>query len=296
MAHWRNQIVAVMIAIVSPALAHPGRGIVVDEQQRVYVADAVRSVVWRVDPDGRVSPAARDVHAHWLSIDAAGRVLADDLHYDAANDAYPRGLVRLSDSGPPEQIIEKRPDPHGLDAGAFCATPDRLAIARESTHTIERRAGADVRGSIPLSASEKTVNAITCTDDASLLAVRGREVLRIRPDNQVAPIANIPEQTCSAPVSGLHDLWGVASNKDGDLFTTDPGCRRVLRLSPSGEVSTVHTATEPWFPTGVACQGSTLYILEHGLEGEQNLGPRVTILEPGKPTRVLATITDQPDR
>lgn len=296
MARRRTLLATLTLLVVAPAQAHPGRGIVVDDQQNVYVSDAVRSVVWRVDPDGRVSPAARDVHAHWLSIDAAGRVLADDLHYDAANDTYPRGMVRLSDSGPPEQIIEKRPDPHGLDAGAFCATPDGLAIARESTHTIERRAGADVRGSIPLSASEKTVNAITCTDDASLLAVRGREILRIRPDDRVDTIANIPEQTCSTPVSGLRDLWGVASNKDGDLFTTDPGCRLVLRLSPSGEVSTVHTATEPWFPTGVACHGSTLYILEHGLEGEQNLGPRVTILEPGKPTRVLATITDQTGR
>jgi hypothetical protein len=43
----------------------------------------------------------------------------------------------------------------------------------------------------------------------------------------------------------------------------------------------------------VACLGSTIYILEHGLEGEQNLGPRVTVLEPGKPARVLATVTDE---
>ena len=59
---------ALSMVLAATAFAHPGRGIVVSDEGDVFVADAVRSVVWQIRADGAIGAHARDVHAHWLEV------------------------------------------------------------------------------------------------------------------------------------------------------------------------------------------------------------------------------------
>jgi sugar lactone lactonase YvrE len=282
-----------VIAAGSSAMvqAHPGRGIVVDSSGHVYVADAVRSVVWRFAPDGSLAPAARDVHAHWLAIDADGGVLADHVRYDPGTRQFLRGLVRIDPSGSLEQQIAPRADPDGLDAGAFAVRDTVLYIARDSMPVIEGRRDGTQSRIAALPAATAPVNSLGVDPEGRLVAVRGRDLLRLAADGSVEVLTiapGAPDET--GP--GLRDLWGLAFAGEDRLLTTDPGRRQVLAIDDAGRPQLVHQSPAPWFPTGVATQGKRILVLEHGLLDDRNLGPRVTILDDGKAPHVLGEVSD----
>ena len=271
--------------------AHPGRGIVVDADGQVYVSDAVRSVVWRLAPDGRIEAAARDVHAHWLALAAEDAVLADHVHYDAQTQQFLRGLVRIDAQGSVQVEIAPRPDPDGLDAGAFAVRGSDLLIARDSLAVIEvRRHGRMIR-TITLPANERPVSSLGVDSHGGIVAVRGREVLRVDTDGGVRIIGSAP-QLSRDRILGLRDLWGLALGADGTIYTTDPGLRQVIAFDAKGTMQVVHEVPSPWFPTGLAAHGSCLLVLEHGLADGNNLGPRVSCVEAGRPSRVLGIVAD----
>lgn len=291
---WRMALlrgaVFIVAACASATLgAHPGRGIVVDATGNVFVADAVRSVVWRFTPEGRIEAAAREVHAHWLAMDAGGTVLADHVGYDADTRQFPRGLVRIGPSGPMTTIIAPRPDPDGLDGGAFTVRDGVLYVARDSNRVIEGRRDGKTVWQASLPEGTATVNSLGVDAQGNLIAVRGRDVLRIAIDGTVdaTPVAL---DTADDRALGLRDLWGLAIGADGTVHTTDPGRRHVLAIDAQGLSHVVHEVDAPWFPTGVAKHGTDLLVLEHGLEDGTNLGPRVVRLRSGQAPLILGTV------
>lgn len=306
--HHRGLALALILtALASSALAHPGRGIVVNATNDIFVADAVRSVVWKIDAQGHISAAARDLHAHWLSLADDGAVLADHLWFDAANNTFPRGLKRIKPDGTLQTVIEPKPDPLGLDAGAFAALPEGIAIARDSNMHLAFKDTPTPRAELDLNPLAKnatsttppaaTINSLIDLPDGSLIALRDRSVLHIK-DGIASELLTIPPVNTSKEDDRPAELWGLASDGAGHLYTTDHDARAVYKLTKNdtGQWShaTIFDSQAPWFPTGVFVKGYTTYILEHALDDQsQNLGPRIQILEPGQPPRVLATVTNQ---
>lgn len=277
------------------SLAHPGRGIVAGERG-VLVSDAVRSVVWRIDHAGRVSPLARDVHAHWLSQADDGSVLADHVVYDASTGGFLRGLKKIDPAGNVETIVPERPDPDGLNAGAFTALPAGHALVRDSDGALVIHGSGRPR-SIDLAGlgGDDPVNALADLPDGSFLAVRGRALLRIDPQGVPSLIASVPpadEKDAQGGAPPIDVLWGLAVDEQGRAFIADPGGRRIVRVDADGSFTVIAHTQAPWFPTGVARHDGRLYVLEHGLDVGGNLGPRVVIHEDQSAPRVLATVTD----
>jgi sugar lactone lactonase YvrE len=286
----------VLVACISATSgAHPGRGIVVDASGNVYVSDAVRSVVWRFTPAGGIESAAREVHAHWLAMDEDGAVLADQVRYDADARQFLRGLVRIDPTLAVTTIIAPRPDPDGLDAGAFTVRDGVLYIARDATGTVEGLRNGNTIWQATLPAASATVNSLGFDARGHVVAVRGRDVLRIAEDGTVKTTRVAPGTTDDRTL-GLRDLWGLAIGADGTLYTTDPGRRQLLAIEADGTSRVVHDIAAPWFPTGVSITGNRILVLEHGLEGNTNLGPRVTSLGNGQTPRVLGTVGDMQPR
>lgn len=286
------RIVAVLIACAGAAAhAHPGRGIVVGADGGVYLSDAVRSVVWRLAPDGRFAAAAVAVHAHWLAIGPDGVPLADHVVYDAATGRFLRGLVRIDGPEAVTTIIAPRPDPDGLDAAAFAVLGADLYIARDSTPIIEvRRHGRTVR-TLALPAAAATVNSLGVDAEGRVVAVRGREVLRLDAGGEMRVLFEAPSGSDDR-ILGLRDLWGLAFGAEGTIYTTDPGLRRVIAIDPDGRSRPVHEVEPPWFPTGVATKGPCVLLLEHGLVADRNLGPRITCVTEGREPQVLGQVPD----
>lgn len=291
---WRTALlrgaVFIFAACASATLgAHPGRGIVVDAAGNVFVADAVRSVVWRFTPDGRIEAAARGVHAHWLAMAPDDSVLADQVRYDAATRLFRRGLVRIDPSGSVTTVVTPRPDPDGLDGGAFAVRDGVLHVARDSNRVIEGRRDGKTVWQASLPEGTAPVNSLGVDAQGRLIAVRGRDVLRIAAAG-TADASHVALDTADDRALGLRDLWGLAIGADGSVHTTDPGRRHVLAIDAQGLSRVVHEVDAPWFPTGVATQGTDLLVLEHGLEDGTNLGPRVVRLRAGQAPLILGTV------
>jgi len=91
---------AALVLAASPALAHPGWGLVVDTEGAVYYTDLKQ--VLRIGPEGGTTVAVPDVHTHELYLDPAGTLHGEHLWYESATEAWghydwalsKKGLVR----------------------------------------------------------------------------------------------------------------------------------------------------------------------------------------------------------
>lgn len=288
-------VAASCITLAAGTTAHPGRGIVVTAEGDVLVSDAVRSVIWKFSPGGEVSALARGVHSHWLSLADDGSVLADHVQYDNATEKFGRGLKRITRDGRIVTLVPEKPDPDGLDSGVFTAIAEGYATVRDSnlhlTHYDTPRSPSAIDlGNV---GGKDTVNALIDLPDGTLVGVRGRSVIRIGRGEVPTVVATVPRETAQVKVEpDIEPVWGIAAGERGEVFTTDPSGRRVVRIARDGTITTAATSTSPWIPTGVAVHGTTLYVLEHGLDHDKNLGPRVVVIEPGKSPRILAGINE----
>lgn len=65
---------------LTPAVAHPGIGIVMDSRGNVYYTDLAQ--VWRIGADGKKAIAVKQVHTHELYLDPQGNLFGEHLWYE----------------------------------------------------------------------------------------------------------------------------------------------------------------------------------------------------------------------
>ncbi len=86
-------------------------------------------------------------------------------------------------------------------------------------------------------------------------------------------------------------LFGIAVDAQGNVFVADWGNRRVLKITPDKQITTLIRSEESWFPTGVAVRGSDLYILEESHTPTFTpIGTRVRRLASDGKVSTLATV------
>ena len=55
----------------------------------------------------------------------------------------------------------------------------------------------------------------------------------------------------------------MAVDTNGDVYAAAIGCRATVRITASGQVTTVLRAERPWSPSGVAISDGDLYVMEY---------------------------------
>ncbi len=300
-------------AVPMEASGHPGRGLIVGHERAVYVPDAVRSIVWRMREGVPVSILASDVHAHWLALvdgteTSVDRIFAEIVRYDAASEKFFQRIVRLSGDGRAIGMLPENKEGRQIANcflvsrdGLFYCAPDsdppsicRRSVARdpasplcETPLVISGDDGAPRFGSIT-SMAWAADGAISFSDGAGIHIVA--------PSGRVKTIVSAvgadaePPQHPGPMKAG--ELWGLAWFA-GTMFTTEPHARRILKVSDDGRITTLLRSEAPWFPTGVAVREGDIYVLEHGLEDERNIGPRVRILTVDGEVREVGIVSEQ---
>lgn len=298
----RNMICVVVVLVCTVARGHPSRSAAVRDDGVVIVPDALRSVIWAVTPDGKVEALARDCHTHWLALGPAprkdGSVYAEHLTYDAASESFPQSLVSIATDGERSTLVAPV---RGASAfSAFVVRDDGAVL-----HAPESGAGRIVVRSPGGEAAmlvESTdavafgnVTAIARGAKGSIVFTDERGVFEFDAAGRVArrlealPVIDWP--TTNAPTVAAGEIWGIAADEEGGVFVAEPHSRRVWRVDEKGKAAIVCSSQSPWFPTGLAWGAGRLYVVEHGLWGDKNMGPRLSVVEEDG-LRVIATISE----
>src|SRR5688572_24292547 len=240
-------VITVCTSSASRAVAHPGSGIVVDENGRVYFTDTGRGV-WRVEGDGKLTLISKSA-MHWMTIDREGK-FAD------APEEFGEWFGRLTPKGEKPTLISCSDFPCvvGKDGNLYSAYMHSLKImrrtpdGRESILVSPEKFGIDA--SRPIG-----VNGIACGPDGSIYVISldslNRQVgsgehalFAVSMDGSIRTLAKgfvkekLPENE-RHPEARPEYCRGMAVDDQGNVFIAVTGSRCVMKLTQKGEASVI---------------------------------------------------------
>lgn len=297
-----SAIITICVLLADSSSAHPMWGIVVDRQGQVYFSDL--KTIWKIDAQGKLSVfrAGRD-HTHDLNIDEAGNLYGAENSYDPATQRFfsaiwkmtPAGsfsyLLAPTDNPPKGTSIWKDRDGNMYHVAYF---PERelLVLKRTPNGIVTALVGSSNAVRNYHQGVPHSVGGMAFGADGSLYFVHGANVSKLTASGTLTPLArNVVVENASGSPAGGSPLFGIAVDAQGNAFVADWGNRRVLKITPDGQMTTLIRAEESWFPTGVAVRGGELYILEEShTPASTPIGTRVRKLSSDGKVSTLATV------
>jgi sugar lactone lactonase YvrE len=271
-------ITALVLCMLSarPTRAHPGSGIVVDSQGRVYFVETgnpdVRfpGFIWEIDPQGRLTPIHR-IGAHWLTLDANGSFAKADV--DAwfrerrtpwldRVEAHASGSILVQADGCP--IVINRDGNLYYASGESPEQAGGLQISRLTPQGKVTRLVPDLGET---SKRLGGIKGLASGPDGSLYVAYPKAIQKVTMDGMVTTVADpvVPSDCDKDVPAGETEpfLRGLAVDSRGVVYAAATGCRCVAKVTPEGRVSSVMKSERPWSPTGVAVRGEDVYVLEY---------------------------------
>ena len=245
--------------LVTSAFPHPGSGIVVNRQGEVFFTDTGQGV-WKIDTKGRLSYVPASLF-HWMAIDAAG-------YFADSEKKFGEWFERVTPKGSKPALImcSDFPLTMNLDGNLYYAdtrrssarvirrTPDGKESVLAGGETFREISGisSGPDSSVYIAGTGHVVTIEKITMDGTISILASPEMIGASSDSTIEP----PPETETGYCRGLDvDSQGV-------VYVAATGSRRVLRITPRGEVSTILQAPSPWSPTGVAVFRGDVYVLE----------------------------------
>lgn len=245
------------ILVATGAAAHPGSGIAVDKDGQVYFTDTGHRLC-KIDAQGRISdfPGSR---FHWLALDPDGRFANVDK-------SFGEWFERATPKGSRPTIIQCSDFPltMGRDGNLYYADtrPRFTRIVRRTADGKETVLAQDPRF--------EHVDGLACASDGSLYFTEcgpdATAIRKITMDGKVSTIAEgfVGKERIKDPPADTPAGYCRALDVDADgvVYVAATGTRRVLRIGPQGQVTTLLDSPAPWQPTGVALHEGVVYVLE----------------------------------
>lgn len=303
---------------------HPGSGLEVAGDGTIYLADVGRETIWRISPEGEVSPLVTDSWTHELQLDGDGAIVYEREHTGA--EQAPRSLRRIDAQGNERVLIAPPADRGRFGSSAFARLADGSVLFAHTVRgedgqwraVIRRRDAGDHDGSSVRTIAgalgtgpyadgpgehatfRMIVNMRPLPDGSVLLLDRDRvRTLEFREDGRcivstIGPslIDSDPDDPPfrDGPEATWNRLYGLAMGADGNVLVAYFAGRRVVRVSADGTVSTVHTSDANWAPIGVAVgPGGATHVSEISDRGGRL---RVLRIEGGAAAVVASIPTD----
>ena len=212
--------------------AHVGTGIDLDREGRIFFTDTLHNRIWRLDPDGKLTSLAQNMHLDFL-------IVGDDGNLYLINDRS----WKLTPEGQLTEILRSSEIPKTIAWAFAIDSQGRLKGPRT-------RFGK--------------ANAATMGQDGSVYALDQEQNLRkVSPDGTDLILPH-SEEACSAEGGEEKRMrtMGLAVDAANNVYVANYWKRAVFKLSPDGIVTAVVSSRWPWVPTGVAVRGSDVYVLE----------------------------------
>jgi sugar lactone lactonase YvrE len=280
------------------ASAHPGSGISVDDQGRVYFSEAgdidarLPGAIWQIDPQGKLT-RLHEGGAHYLTLDANRSFAQTNLTRWFGERLTP-WLQRVDTSDAALIQADGQPIVMHRD-GSLYSAKGNLEISRLTP---------DGR-STPIAPSLATdrlggIKGLAFGPDDSLYVACPSAILKVGTNGTVSTLIQSiavpdcdPEFPPNMPESQSPFLRGLAVDARGTVYAAATGCRAVLMVTSNGQMSVVLRAERPWSPTGIAVHGEEVYVVEyqhpHSAKREEWV-PRVRKLARDGKVTALATL------
>jgi len=284
--------------------AHPPWGIAVDNQGLVYVSDL--ETVWKIDAQGRQSVFRAGLsgrHTHELTIDEAGNLYGEDLSYEPSTQRYTTAIWKMTPAGSFSYVLAPTSNPpKGMsiwkDRNGNTYLAQQKSNSDPQVFLLKRTPNGDVTTLIGSRENGDEFRQVVLYDiggmafgtDGSLYLTDRANIQKVTMAGEVSTMArniaaeNSPNQNGQSEHTSL---LGLTVDASGNVYAADFGNRRVLKITPSGNITTLLRAEESWSPTGVAFRNGELYILESGTAANN---PRVRKLSSDGKVSVLAII------
>ena len=244
------------IFVATSAIAHPGSGIVVDEQGQVYFTDTGKGV-WKIDNNGKLTflPASK---FHWMSIDAAG-------HFAGSSKNFGEYFERVTphNNKPILIMCSDFPLVVGNDGNIYYAN------TRPGSGKIIRRAPNGKESVLISDKIFEFISGIAVGPDGSLYITEAgnanaNTIRKITMSGTMSIIATfIGKSRNDLPLETMPSYCrGLAVDSTGTIYVAATGSRSVLKISPQGVINNILQESSPWTPTGVTVFHGKVYILE----------------------------------
>lgn len=222
---------------LAPAVVHVGSGISVDSSGRVYFADTIRNVVWRIEVDGSLARVAENVHTNVLHV-------TDDqpIHYPP--DGYPREPFSYIAYGP------------GRQAYATVRNSVVRLLSNDSWETVAGDSLSGYRDGPAGSALFKTPIGLAVSEGGEIYVADygNRRIRLIEASGEVSTLARTRWPWFPVGIA----LWGdrvYVLERWGNYFSGPPvigpmaglvGHPRVTVIYPDGRREVVAAVTDTW--------------------------------------------------
>jgi sugar lactone lactonase YvrE len=251
------------------ALAHPGSGIVVDPQGRVYFSEAgdidahLPGAIWQIDAQGKLT-RLQEGGAHYLTLDAQRGFAPTNLARWFGERVTP--WLQRADT-PDAALIQADGQPIAMcgDGSLYFAKGNLQVTRLSSDGTLTTMAPAQEQ-------TERLggIKGLAFGPDDSLYVACPSAVLKVTTNGTVSTVVHpitVPDCALESPLNTSDSyspyLRGLAVDAHGTVYAAATVCRAVVKITSDGRVSVVLRSEAPWSPTGIATRDEEVYVLEY---------------------------------
>jgi len=270
--------------------AHPGSGIVVDDQGQVFFQDSIARTIWKIDAQGKLTAFHDKLGGHWMALDVNGKFARSELKLvERITPVGATPALLVADGGAPLAVSTDGYLYYGLGVSLNSVAVGLTKISPE---------GKQESFAPPLAQAIENlgITGIAAGPGGSLYIACLTQVMKLNKDGGFTNIANLEKiKDCDQDAPTTY-LRGLDADESGNLYVAACGCRSVVKIRPNRQFETLLKAERPWSPTGVAAHHGDVYILEYtnpnGAPSEGWL-PRVRKISRDGKVTTIATISQE---
>src|SRR5262245_60445503 len=235
------------------SFAHPGSGIVVDQEGNVYFTHIGRGV-GKIDPQGQLTYIGATRGGHWMCLDPEGRFShTQPKHFERITPDDVKPALIYADGGSPIAVL--RDGNLYYVSNDETMTPGGTQVTRQSPNGQISIFPPDGK-----KATEKLgITGLASGPDGSLYIAQPNAILKLTMAGTFITIAqsidltdcdvDYPDNNRSAR---LPYLRGLAVDENGTVFAAGTGCHRAVKINADGKVQSILKSERAWSRTGGA--------------------------------------------
>jgi sugar lactone lactonase YvrE len=284
--------------IACSAFAHPSSGIVVNDNGEVFFVHSGKGV-GKIDVQGKLTYVHESKGGHWICLDREGSFSrTQPKFFERITPDGAKPALIFADGGAPVAVCR--------DGNLYFASnwrggdehpPGGLTVSRVSPDGKLAHVSPTLRET--LAKLDEGVTGLAAGPDGLLYVASPSSLFQVKLDGTLTSLVSPAVlQDCD---EDLPPNWrapgfrGLTVETNGTVYAAAAGCRRVVKITNTGEAAAVLKSEKAWNPTDMALHAGELYVLEwtHANSGrDDGWRPRVRKLAPDGTISLLVEIRE----